>query len=495
MCHIDEHEIGDVIKNLNNTHSKKFDGISSNTIKKCSAALRQNLITLINKSFDEGVFPDVLKQSKIIPIYKNGSKADTNNYRPIAISSPIAKIVESAFKRRLMYHLLANNILCNEQYGFRTSCNTTIALYDLCTRIQDNVYAKLKTAALFLDLQKAFDTVSVDLLLEKTKSIGIEGRASSWLESYLRNRKQYVHVNNADSDHLVISCGVPQGSILGPILFLIFINDFQQLPLMGKPHLFADDIALVYAACSDDVLESHLNTDLKINSSYLRRNKLCLNVKKTKYMNFQNSRDMEVFYDGEMIEEVDSFQYLGITLDKWFKYRLHLDNLEKKLSSAAGIFRRISKYLNDFTRRAIFFSLFHSHLSYGIEIWGSANKTRIATLQTIQNKAIKNLYQLDRREPTKKMHENRNLLPVNFVHLHKILNITHNIMSHQIHTNTIFLINSELHEYKTRTSKHLHISVIHPASIKYISIINYNKLTDTLKQTPFQTKISLNLSH
>ena len=236
-----ENEIINIVKLCKPKNSKDCDDISMYVISKVIVSIAKPLAHIFNLSFSFGIFPDHMNIAKIIPIFKNGQKTEFTNYRPISILSQFSKILEKLFNLRLEKFLDANKILSDSQYGFRTGMSMVHAAAELVEQISSAIDGQSCCAGVFIDLKKAFDTVDHELLVEKLNVYGIRGIANKWLQNYLTNRKQYVVIDDHSSDLLDMTCGVPQGSVLGPILFIIYINDICNVSDVVKCVLFAED--------------------------------------------------------------------------------------------------------------------------------------------------------------------------------------------------------------------------------------------------------------
>ena len=263
-------EIEEEISNLNVNKAFGPFSIPTKIPKLLKELISKPLEILFNCSFSLGVVPDSFKTARVLPVFKKGSETSPNNYHPISLLSIFNRILERLMYKRLINFIDKYNILFNKQFRFRSGHSTDHAILCILDKIQSAVESGLFSCGVFLDLSKAFDTVNHSILLDKLEHYGIRGITKEWFSSYLRNRKQFVSINNTCSDYLDITCGVPQGSVLGPSLFLIYINDFQRCSSKLDFHLFADDSNLFYASKSLSGIESIINAQIR--SSKMAKN-------------------------------------------------------------------------------------------------------------------------------------------------------------------------------------------------------------------------------
>ena len=249
-------------------------------LKLISNVVSRPLETIFNASLSTGIVPASLKLAKVIPIFKKGLQNCLNNYRPISLLSIFNKILEKLVYKRLHQYLEKKEILYYKKFFFRTTYSTTYALLSIVDKINEAIDHHDYACGIFLDLSKAFDTVNHDILIKKLEFYGVRGLVNKWFSSYLSNRRQFVSVNNISSDELTISCGVPQGSVLGPLLFLIYVNDFANCSKLLEFNLYADDSNLFYKSNTLLALQTDLNKELAEVYKWLCVNKLSLNIKK-----------------------------------------------------------------------------------------------------------------------------------------------------------------------------------------------------------------------
>jgi endonuclease/exonuclease/phosphatase (EEP) superfamily protein YafD len=446
-----ENEVLNIINGLKNTTSTGIDGIPTAIMKTCKENIAPVLTKIINQSMREGVFPDSLKISKIIPIFKGGDAGHVKNYRPISLLSVVSKVFEKIVKTRLINRLVDSGILDKYQYGFRSKSNTETALFDLMNLIQSHTQQRRKVGLTFYDLQKAFDTVNIQILMKKISKIVHSNNAQNWFQTYLSGRQQFVCIDGAHSHVQAVKNGVPQGSVLGPLLFLLYINDIMFLELSGQHFLYADDIAMLYHGSSKEDLKEMMERDFNTISTWASSNKLSINNDKTKIMFIkQNDVDDVVFENGVVIENVNSFKYLGVYFDRNLNFIGHIDALKRKIAPIVGVFRKLRYVVPQSLKKAVFHSFFDSYMRYAISIWGLSFDYKMLELQRLQNKAIKNLFGYDYLESTFFIHRESKLLPICFVHYRKSQLLIHEVFHGTVHTNTIMRQNLDFHSHDTR---------------------------------------------
>ncbi len=392
----DHREVENIISSLKNTSSCGVDHIPVTAIKAVSEYISPMLASLINHSIDKGIFPDALKIAKILPIYKSGDRSSITNYRPISLLNTFSKIYEKVILNRLDDFLNKHKILYEGQFGFRKNHSTQLAIISYLDHITAALDKNEHSISLFIDLSKAFDTINHNILLKKLDSYGIRGLANDLIKNYLINRSQFVELDGVSSDYLGINCGVPQGSILGPILFLLYVNDMYTCAKLLKFFLFADDTTIVFSSSDINCLINTVNAELVHLTDWFALNKLSLNISKTNYMIFKNSNiesfKNDLFLNGEVLTRVHTVKFLGVQIDDKLSWKNHTDMIGKKLSSAIFIIRRIRYKINQKTAQNLYNTLILPHITYCNVVWGNAYKSYTSNIGRLQKRALRLCY-------------------------------------------------------------------------------------------------------
>ena len=341
-------------------------------VLKClSPLISSPLSQIINESLQSAIFPEKMRLAKVIPLIKKGCPLTASNYRPISLLSVFSKIIEQVMYKRLYAFLEKQEVLYTLQFCFRASHSINHALVSLTEAMKNSLDNGKFSCWIFIDLKKAFDTVNHEILLVKLEHYGIRGTAQDWFKSYLSNRKQYVSINGFNSSYLNVTCGVPQGSVLGPLLFLIYIND---LPLASSKlafYLFADDTNIYYEAKSLAQLQSVVNKELKKVKLWLYVNKVSLNIEKPNFIIFKSPQHSSPETAGIklgncFVKQAIYVKFLGVLLNENLSWKYHLIELSKKMARTCGIFFRVRHFLPINVLICLYNYLFSPFLQYGI---------------------------------------------------------------------------------------------------------------------------------
>jgi len=485
-------EVFKIIQALKNNKSPGPDNFGPKIVKLIADVIASPLSFIYNLSFTNGIVPDRLKISKVIPVYKKGDKNLMENYRPISLLNVFEKILEKLMYKRLYEYISAESPLYKFQFGFRKYHSTALALI----AVTDEIYQQLDNGnivmGIYCDLQKAFDTVNHSILLSKIYNYGIRGTVFNWFKNYLTNRKQYVAIDNVSSTISNIDCGVPQGSVLGPLLFLIYMNDIQYCSRDCNLYLFADDTnVFVSGKTVPDVTNKANNCMCDLNSWFLC-NRLSLNLDKTYFSVFGAGKadiNFELTIDGTVIKQVNTCKYLGIMIDDKLSWQDHIDFVYNKVVRFVSIFYRIRHRLSCELSKMMYFAFVYSHLCYGIEIYGNTYHSYLNKLIILNNKILRILQNESYRTPVAEFYENYNTLSIPKLHNYRILSLVHKFTYHNsklpIVFSTYFNDNQLFYEYNTRGKKLLHLTGCHTSvghkCIKYKGCKLWNNLPLDLK--------------
>ena len=490
-----DEEVLKTIQKLKSKSSSGIDGINSKLLKQIATSILVPLTHIFNLTFTTGIIPDKLKIAKVIPIFKSGEKELTSNYRPISLLPTISKVLERLMFDRLTDYCSKYKILIDEQYGFRKSRTTEQAIIDFQDHIIQNINNKLWSLGIFLDLSKAFDTLNHDILINKLEYYGIRGLGQSWFKNYLTGRKQLVSLGNTQSPMTNITHGVPQGSILGPLLFLIYINDIKNTSNIGKFILFADDTSIIYSDENLEKLYEKTNKDIQNINTWFEINKLSVNVKKTKamllntkYLTSNAYHPTKLKINNLEISHTPTFKFLGVEIHENLSWDTHITNINSKISRTSGILCRLKRELPTSTLRLIYCSLLQSRMLYAIIPWYTECQSK-SRMITIQKKAIRHVAKAKYNSHTEPLFKKLNLLKVNDLHslncCKLYLQAKNNESSHHI-TNQL-VTNLEFHQRTTRQASNIHVPKLGPSLVNQKSS---HKIGKSWNNLPTHLKIN-----
>lgn len=486
-------EISEIIGKTTLKPAAGIDDISGKVIKSVKDIIDEPLAYLVNESFSAGVFPN-LKESKCIPVYKNkGLKTDITNYRAICMPSQIAKIFEASYSIRLTNYLENFNLISNVQNGFRKSKSTNTAILDCIDFIYNALNNKSHVLGLFYDLSRAFDTIDHNLLLMKLEGIGVRGAPYSWAASYLQNRTQTTVVNGAKSETKNVKLGVPQGSILGPLFFIIFINDIPNTCITSNQLLlYADDTNMLMCHnCIEQIVINSNNASQEM-SRYCNENGLNLNINKTCYMRFLpknvvTNYDLYLKISNKSIQSTTATKFLGVTLDQKLTWKMHINTVCSKLSTICYIIRNLRDTVGINTLKTLYYGLVQSHLQYGLIFWGNSPYFNRAFQH--QKKVIRAMCKTHPLASCKPLFKELQILTLPSLYIYQIIMLIKENESQ-------FPRNSDIHTHHTRNRDNLYQPYSRLAlgenSPRHIGIKCFNKINqciDTGSNMSFKNKI------
>lgn len=375
-----------------------------------------HMCTIINKSFDDGYFPDCWKISTVTPIPKVKNTNKCEEFRPINGMPNDEKVIECVVKEQLVDYFVEHNILYENQSAYRSKYSCESALNLMISDWKEAIENGEIITVVFLDLKRAFETVSRDIMAKKLSNIGIVGIELNWFTSYMANRQQKVNYNNKFSNVNTVPIGLAQGTQLSVFLFLLYINDIASAAKFGKIYLFADDTVLVIRCKNIDTAINQTNEDLSNMQKWLNQNKLMLNTKKTEYMIVSkkklNIQTNKIKIGNDEITRVAHVKYLGIIIDENLNFNKQMDSLSKRLSSKINFMKRISRKLTFDTKKIIYNAIILPNFDYCSTLYVNCNREHIKILQKLQNRAMRIVLNCEFRTHTKLMLESLNWLNI-----------------------------------------------------------------------------------
>ena len=499
-----EDEILKIIKKFGNGKSPGHDKIKIDLVKQIANEIAYPLKLIINTSLSTGIVPDEFKIAKVIPIYKKDNPEMFGNYRPVSVLPCLSKVLERIVYNRSYDFLTKYDILYKKQYGFRTNHSTYMAVLDFINSVGKAVDEGMLTVGVFMDLSKAFDTIDHNVLLYKLNHYGFRGVCNKWFQNYLSNRKQYVSYNSAISSLTNVSCGVPQGSILGPLLFIIYMNDICQTSKLLSTILFADDTTVFYSHQNLSVLCSTLNRELKEVSNWFKANKLSLNAKKTNlmYLGTRSQTNIaidnnyfDIYLDGCKLTRVFEAKFLGIIIDENMTWKKHIDNVCKICSRNIGVLNKVKLFLPTNALYKLYCTLLLPYFNYGLLLWGNSTKDHINKVFRLQKRAmriISNSGYLTHTKPIFKRFNTLNIFDMYNKETAIFMFKYKNFLLPKSFEN-IFSIHRESHDYYTRNRDDFKIPMQKIENVFKIGPKIWNELPHNIKisQTLNQFKSNL----
>ena len=504
-------EVEEEIMNLNTNKASGPFSIPAKLLKILKYLLSYPLTYLFNSSFSLDVVPDNLKIARVIPVYKTDNHSSVSNYRPISLLSILNKLLEKLMFKTIQLYLEKYNILNDNQFGFRSNHTTTQAILMITDKIQRAIENKMISCGIYLDLSKAFDTVDHSILLNKLDHYGIRGIANDWFRSYLDNRKQFVTLGNISSEQLLVTCGVPQGSVLGPLLFLLYINDFNESSKILDFHLFADDSNLFCSHKKLQTLELTLNNELGKIQEWLCANKLSLNIKKTNFTLFHPPQkklndSIVLCLNGKTLGQIKSTKYLGVLMDCHLNWKDHVHNICKKLTRSIGIISKLRHFINIKTLVQLYYTLIYPFLTYSCMVWGNTYTSNLKPLEVLQKRTIRIITFSRFDAHTSPLFAQLKILKMPHVIVFQTACFMFRFSKGKLPKafNTFFSTINSSHDYNTRLATRYTFSVPSIRSnygkfnIRYAGPKVWNNIDESLKPLglrSFKTLLKLNLLH
>ena len=507
-------EIIKIVSKFNQNKSPGHDGVGNFIVKKVIYEISGPLTDIFNLSLSTGIVPHQLKVAKVIPIYKKDDADVFSNYRPVSVLPCLSKILERLVFNRCIDYIDKNNVLNEKQFGFRSNHSTYMAVIELVDKIVNAVEKNETTVGIFLDLSKAFDTINHDILLYKLEHYGFRGVALEWFKNYLANRKQFVRYQMHDSDHKTIQCGVPQGSILGPLLFILYINDIVNATSLMEIILFADDTTLLFSHPDIASQIDTVNNELQEICNWFQANKLSVNASKTNYMvlgtkynttklidvNHMHTTDssydgsgrlekkkINIKLDGVSLNRVSSTKFLGVIIDENLTWKNHIDAISKTISRNTGMLTKLKHFLPENILHSLYCTLILPYINYGVLIWGNTYATYLDKVLKLQKWAIRTVSNSHYRSHTGPLFNKFNVLNV-----HDTFKLNLGTFMYKHYSNLLpsvftayFIKHNQTHDYRTRNAQDYSINktkkVFSDRAVRNCGPTFWNSLSNDIK--------------
>ena len=478
-------EILTIMHSLSNSQAIGSDGLNPIYIKQNINLLLNPLLYIFNLSFTNGIFPSLLKGAIVTSVFKSGAANEPGKCRPISILTVFSKLLEKLFYNRLIVFINNQNVLHPHQFGFRVNHSTNLALAHVPSSLISKINTNNPVVLALLDLKKAFDLINHKLLIYKLNVYGIRGLPLKWLSNYLTDRFQKTKVNNIFSTNKPIYAGVPQGSILGPLLFILFINDvFQFNDVNVEIYLYADDTAIIFYANSDIMSQLVVDNFFEKNAKWCDSNCIIINPNKSNYLSFNANVDISV--NGQLLLKVDVVKYLGVYIDDKLFWSCQVEHMFKLCCQRIGMFKKVLPFLPSHVILMYYNAFILSSFSYCIMFWFNNDRSGRYRLINKVNNLIMYV--------TNRIHCVNNTVFRNVYDVYKLqcLGFMYNLVNNNIYLPFFPCItNSLIHAHNTRTVSNFHInslSTLDRRNFVYHSILHWNKTPiehRTLSKTNF----------
>ena len=368
-------EVEELCRALEGNKGMGWDGVSPRVIKAVAREISGPLSRLFNMCMREGHYPACFKVARVVPVFKAEDPTQFSNYRPVSVLPTLSQIFERVLKARLIQFLGEQGVIIAGQYGFRSGHSTAMAILDMVEKIRTAWAEKNCALGVFVDLKKAFDTVDHSILLSKLEHYGVRGQTLRILESYLSGRSQYVCYGGYESERGSVDCGVPQGSVLGPLFFLLYVNDMAKVSEELELVLFADDTNIFAKSEEPGEMVRKVNKGMNELDMWFKCNMLTLNLKKTEYVYFggpsaNRQTGEELRIGGEAIRRVEGSKFLGVWVDQKLRWAEHINNVITKVGRLVGIIGRVRTALGGRSVHMLYNALILPHLQYCLIVWG-----------------------------------------------------------------------------------------------------------------------------